>query len=162
MSDAVLSIVMRWLHITAAAVLVGSLAFMALCASPAACWLENERDRSVLRRIERRLRLMMAIAIVALVLAGLYNWMLLAGQYRLAGTAAWVVLAVKVTVAVFLIALLWAQDVGLMVQRQARGWRAMCLLLALLVILLAATVRYLRLEAVMSHLAVGSGGVGGP
>ncbi|MCC6679619.1 MAG: hypothetical protein IT445_01845 [Phycisphaeraceae bacterium] len=158
MSDAILSVVMRWLHIAGAAMLVGSLFFIVFCAGPAACWLENERDRSVMKQIERRLRLMMTLAAVALVLAGLYNWMLMAEQYRIAGPMSWGLLAVKVSLAAILIALLWAQDVGLMMHRSARSWRVACLTLALIVILLAAVVRYLRLDAVMNQLAALSGG----
>lgn len=157
MSDAILSVVMRWLHIAGAAMLVGSLFFIVIGAGPASCWLGNEQDRSVMKRIELRLRLMMAVATVALVLAGLYNWMLMAGQYRIAGPAAWGLLAVKVSLAAILIALLWAQDVGLIMHRSARSWRVACLLLALLIILLAAVVRYLRLEAVMNQLSALSG-----
>lgn len=139
-------IVMRWLHVASAGTLVGLLVFVVLCAGPARAWLENPEDLERVRRIERRLRAVLVAAIGLLVVAGLYNWTISAGMYQRAGAAAQAVLGVKVVLAAILIALLWAQDVGLMAHARARGWRAVCLGLALTVVLLGAVVRYLRLR----------------
>ena len=146
MFDAIVPVVMRWLHVAATGTLVGLLVFIVLCAGPARAWLENEADFERVKQIERRLRGVMALAIAALVVSGLYNWGASAAMYERAA-AALVVLGVKVVLACVLIAVLWAQDVGLMAHRQARGWRVVCLLLALLVVLLGAVTRSLRLRA---------------
>lgn len=147
MFNAIVVIVMRWLHVAAAGTLVGMLVFILLCAGPARAWMENELDAARVKRIERRLRGVMALAIAALVVAGLYNWGASAEMYAKGGVAVHAVLGVKVVLACVLIAVLWAQDVGLMGSAGARGWRMTCLGLALLVVLLGAVVRYLRLAA---------------
>jgi len=140
-------IVMRWLHVAGAGTLVGLLVFIVLCAGPARAWMDNELDFERVKRIERRLRGVMAAAIALLITAGVFNWVASAAMYERAGVAAHAVLGVKVVLACVLIALLWAQDVGLMGAAAARGWRAACLVLALVVVVLGAVVRYVRLDA---------------
>ncbi len=52
----------------------------------------------------------------------------------------------KIMLATAFFALLWAFQVDSMVDRQARTWRWVSFLLALLVLMLGGVVRYLRLE----------------
>ncbi len=145
MVHASLFLLMRWLHIGSAALIIGGLALIVLSASPIRALTRNDQLDAVIKRIEARYRWVLAAAVLGLVISGIYQWVVFGQAYQDLGTAVLIVLSVKILLATAFFALLWAFQVDSMVGDQARAWRWMNLTLAVLVLMLAGAVRYLRL-----------------
>lgn len=138
-------VLMRWLHLGSMAMLVGGLSLVVLSAGPAKALLRNEASAAVVRRIEARYRWVLMAAVFGLLVSGVYQWVIFGQAYQERGAAVLVVLSVKVLLATAVFALLWAFQVDSMVDDKARAWRWVNLSLAVLVLMLAGVVRFLRL-----------------
>ena len=84
------------------------------------------------------------IAIGGLIVSGTYNWMMLAATYRDIGPKAHALIGTKVLLAVVMFVVVLARSVGLI--KPTKFWHMFNLHLAAVVILLAAVLRYVRLE----------------
>ncbi len=133
------------MHIGSASLIIGGLALIVLSASPIRALTRSEQLDAVIKRIETRYRWVLAAAVLGLVISGIYQWVIFGPAYQERGTLVLIVLSVKILLAVLFFALMWAFQVESMVDDQARAWRWMNLALAVLVLMLAGTVRYLRL-----------------
>lgn len=145
MIEGFIFVIMRWLHIGSMALIVGGLSMVVLGAGPAKALLRNEESAAVVRKIEARYRWVLMAAVFGLVISGIYQWVIFGRAYQELGTMVLVVLSVKVLLATAVFALLWAFQVDSMVDDKARAWRLVNLSLAVLVLMLAGVVRYLRL-----------------
>lgn len=146
MIEGFIFVLMRWLHLGSMAVVVGGLTLVVLSAGPAKSLLGDEASASVVRKIEARYRWALMVAVFGLVISGVYQWVIFGQAYQGQGTAILVVLSIKVLVATAVFALLWAFQVDSMIDDKARVWRWLNLSLAVLVLMLAGVVRYLRLR----------------
>lgn len=138
---------MRWLHVGSAALIIGGLALIVLSASPIRALTRNEQLDAVIKQIEARYRWVLAAAVLGLVVSGIYQWIVFGQAYQELGAVVLIVLSVKILLAVMFFALVWAFQVDSMVGDQARAWRWVSLTLAVLVLMLAGAVRYIRLGA---------------
>lgn len=145
MIHAFIFLLMRWMHIGSASLIIGGLALIVLSASPIRALTGSEQLDSVIKRVETRYRRVLAAAMLGLVISGIYQWMIFGQAYQELGTMVLILLSVKILLAVLFFALMWAFQVDSMVGDQARAWRWMNLTLAVLVLMLAGAVRYLRL-----------------
>jgi len=143
-----LFIVMRWLHIGSAALIIGGLTLIALSAGPVKALTSSDETAGVIQRIEARYRWVLLAAVLGLIISGVYQWVIFGQSYQAVGAVALTVLSIKILLAVTLFALLWAFQVDSMVAPGARAWRLINLTLAVLVLMLASVVRYLRLKHV--------------
>ena len=84
------------------------------------------------------------LAIVGLLVSGTYNWIVSMPDYKAAGTMAQVLIGIKVLLALMLFAAFWARAAGLW-KVKAKAFLIACVHLAVLIVLLAGIVRYLRL-----------------
>lgn len=146
MTQSLLFILMRWLHIGSMAVVMGGLVFILLSAGPARAWADRPEVALVIRKIEMRFRLALVISMFGLIISGVYQWVIFGQAYQEAGAIVLGLLAVKVLLAVSFFALVWAMHVELMVHPKARTWRIVNLSLVITVVMLAGVLRYLRLR----------------
>jgi len=146
MAYGIFFILMRWVHIGSAALLVGGMALIVLSAGPARSLMDNQDARGVLQTIEFRFRWVLAAAVLGLIISGVYQWVVFGQDYQQVGALALSLLSVKVLFATMLFALLWAFQVDSMLHPKAKLWRWMNLSLAVLVVMLAGALRYIRLS----------------
>ena len=99
-----LSVIMRWLHISSMATLVGGMLFGRLVAAPAANDLPPEAREALGDRAAARYRPFVTAAIIGLILSGVYRLMTSPGH----GTAYQVMFGIKMLLAlhVFAVAIL--------------------------------------------------------
>jgi uncharacterized membrane protein len=71
----VLGVLLRWLHITSAAVLVGGVVYARAAAVPALEQLPEDERAGAWTRLRSRFRPLVYIAIAGLLLSGLYNYL---------------------------------------------------------------------------------------
>jgi putative copper export protein len=142
----VVFVLMRWLHIGSAAIAVGGLAMIVLCAGPARRLFDQPDMAEMIRRIDFRMRLVFALAVVGLLVSGVYQWVVLGQAYQEAGTVANVLLSIKVLLATAFFTSLWAFGVDSMAHPKAKRWRLINLHLAVAVLMLAGVLRYVRLH----------------
>jgi uncharacterized membrane protein len=138
-------VLMRWVHVGSAALLVGGMALIVLSAGPVRSLLDNEDAALVMRKIEVRFRWVLAVSVLGLIISGVFQWVIFGQAYHELGALALGLLSVKVLLATALFALLWAFQVESMVHPGARLWRVLILTLAVLVVMLAGVLRYMRL-----------------
>ncbi len=145
MAYGIFFVLMRWLHVGSAALVVGGLALIVLSAGPVRCLIDNNEAAAVIRRIELRYRWVLAAAVLGLIISGVFQWVIFGQAYQGLGAKALGLLSVKILFATALFALLWAFQVESMVHPKARTWRLVNLSLAVLVVMLAGVLRYMRL-----------------
>jgi len=143
MDHPVLIIVMRFVHIVSAIVAVGGLTFMAFCLRPAARQLDETAHEKLQSVVKSRWARVQWIAIALLVLSGVYNWVLSAAAYKTAGPIANALIGTKVLLAMILFAVAWAHGAKLIKSDKVASM--INVHLALIVILLAAALRFYRM-----------------
>ncbi len=148
MAYGIIFVILRWIHIGSAALIVGGLALIVLSAGPVRSLMDNNDATAVIRKIELRFRFVLAVAVLGLVVSGVYQWVIFGQVYQELGMLGNGLLGVKVLFATALFALLWAFQVESMLHPSARAWRLMNLSLAILVVMLAGVLRYMRLGAI--------------
>jgi hypothetical protein len=145
MANSIIFVIMRWMHIGSVALVVGGLALIVLSAGPVRALMDNDEAAAVIRKIEFRYRCVLALAVLGLIISGVYQWVIFVPAYQGLGALGQGLLGVKVLLAVALFALLWAFPVKSMVHPSARVWRIINLSLAIGVVMLAGVLRYIRL-----------------
>jgi uncharacterized membrane protein len=148
MNQAWLAILMRYLHIVSAVLAVGGMAFISLCLQPSVRLLEDNLRASVMKLVLRRFNFVVLAAVGGLVVSGTYNWVVLAPTYKEMGARGNMLIGVKVLLAVAIFAVVFARTFGII--KPTRFWHMFNLHLAAVVILLAAVLRYFRLEYLQS------------
>lgn len=144
MSEQVLSVVMRYLHIVSAVVAVGGLAFLLMCFSPAIRLLEDSLRQSVYKLAHDRFLRVLWFAIGGLTVSGIYNWYMNAEAYRRLGPIGNALIGTKALLAVIIFTLVIARSAGLIQPRNPRLLPMINIHLAALVMLLATILRVLR------------------
>ncbi len=147
MDNPILQIVMRYIHVLSAVVAVGGVSFLLLCLAPAARLLDDGFSEPWMKMIRQRFDRMLWISIAGLVVSGVYYWVLFAGTYKAMGPIGNALIGTKVLLALVLFATVWAGSIGLL---KPKVCQMINIHLAAVVILLAAVLRYYRLEHLQS------------
>ncbi|HKT11351.1 MAG TPA: hypothetical protein VJW77_05945 [Terriglobia bacterium] len=137
-----MSTFMQWVHLSAAVICVGGMAFMLLALFPAAVRLEQEQRDSLLNGVLGRFRWVSWSMILLLVGSGLYNvklvWLVPWGPY-------WRFLAIKIALALAVFLIILCLTIPLRVfdgfRRRLKQWVYAAFWLALIVILISAYLR---------------------
>jgi uncharacterized membrane protein len=138
-----MSTLMQWIHVSAAVVGVGGIAFLLFLLIPSARVLPpGERD-ALMKKVQGKFRLVSWSVIVLLIGSGLYN--VRAYYWELAWGRAWLLLTIKIVLAclVFLVSLTLTVPVPFFARFQKRRerWLAVAFGLAMVVILISAYLR---------------------
>ncbi len=138
-----MSTFMQWVHLSAAVVGVGGMAFVLFLLLPGSRPLPAEQRRALLRSIFDRFRWVSWAAVVLLLGSGLYN--VRAYYWEVAWGRAWQLLSVKILLAfgVFAIVLLLTLPGKVFERFRARRemWLSIAFSLAMVVILISAYLR---------------------
>ena len=145
MDNAVLQVVMRYLHLVCVALAVGGMAFMSFCLWPVTKKLPEPARADLLKPIQERFLRVVLVAIAGLTISGSYAWMSNAALYRQIGPTAKALIGAKVLLAAVIFAVVIGRSVGLI--QPSRFWHRFNLHLAAVVMLLAAVLRYLHIHA---------------
>ena len=149
MDNPILAVAMRYLHIVAALLTVGGMAFILFCVTPASRLLEEELRQSFLKLVHGRFMKVLWIAIATLIITGAYSWLTLNDAYSDIRPWGQALIGTKVLLAAIMFVIVWLRSLGVIGQTP-RGVRRVLMAnihLAALVILLASVLRVLR----MSH-----------
>jgi len=152
MDSAVLQILMRYVHIVSAIMAVGGLSFMLLCLLPVVRVLDDGFSEAWIRLIRARFHKILWISIGGLVISGLYNWVLLGPTYKAMGALGNALIGIKVLLAMIMFGTVWVGQVGIL---RPKVCQMINIHLAAAIILLAAALRYFRLEHLQSLVGGG-------
>ena len=144
MDQPIVLIVMRLIHVASAIVLVGGWVLLAYCLIPATKLLDESFRQSVIELTCKRFFKFAVVAIVGLLVSGTFNFIVSMPSYKEAGTMTNILIGVKVLLALMLFVAVWAKAAGLWKVKQ-KAFLSACVHLALLIVVLAGIVRYLRL-----------------
>ncbi len=148
MDNPILAVAMRYLHIVAALLTVGGMAFILFCVTPASKLLEEELRQSFLRLVHGRFMKVLWIAIATLIVTGAYSWITLNADYRAIRPWGQMLIGIKTMLAAIMFVIVWLRSIGV-IGKTPRGVRAVLMAnihLAALVILLASVLRFLRMS----------------
>ena len=138
-----MSTVMQWIHLAAAVVGVGGIAFLVFLLIPSARVLLPEQRDLLLKKVLRRFRLVSWTVIVLLTASGLYNER--AYYWELAWGRAWLLLTVKIVLALLVFAVSLSLTLPLNVLARVRErreqWLVTAFTVAMVVILISAYLR---------------------
>ena len=148
MIHSIIFVFMRLMHIGSAILAVGALALIVVCAPVVRTLYETPENEPLIGRVDFRLRVLFAAATAGLLISGIYQWVIFGEAYRQAGALANIVLGTKVLIATGFFASLWAFGGESMAHPKVKVWRSVNLTMGVLVLILAAMVRYIRLDAV--------------
>ena len=145
----VLNVVMRVVHIGSAIGLLGGTLFALVAFIPASSTLEEGPRESILGIVSRRFYRIAHPAILLLLISGGYNFAIQLDAYREAGPLAHGLLGIKILLALVIFGIVFAQTFGVLKGRPGR-WMMVNITLGTLIIILAAVVRHVRLDATAS------------
>jgi uncharacterized membrane protein len=134
---------MQWIHVSAAVIGVGGIAFLLFLLIPSTRVLDPEQRTALMKTVQERFRWVSWSVIFLLVASGLYN----VRQYywELAWGRAWLLLTIKIVlaVAVFAVALMLTVPLPVFDKFRARRerWLTAAFALALIVILISTYLR---------------------
>jgi uncharacterized membrane protein len=135
--------VMQGIHLYAAVVGVGGIAFLLFLLIPSARWLAPEQREALMKRILERFRWVSWSVILVLIGSGLYN--VRAYYWELAWGRAWLLLTIKIILALLVFAVSLALTLPLpffaRFRERRERWLAAALALATIVILISAYLR---------------------
>lgn len=137
---------MRVVHVLSAIIAVGGLMFLALCLNPAVRLLDDKFRDTVVRMTHHRFTRVVWVAFAGLLVSGAYNWVLTMPTYKAIGPIANIMIGTKALLALILMAVTWAGSAGMIPEKACRMINVH---VALVIIILAAVLRHIRLE----HLA---------
>jgi uncharacterized membrane protein len=151
MHNAVLEIVMRYLHIGSAIVVVGGVTFMLACLLPGLRVWDDSFRQSLLTVMQKRFGRLVWLGIAGLIVSGVYNWILLQPLYDKIGPWANALIGTKVLLALVLFTFIGARSLGL-VKIKPRAALMIDVHLAAVIILIAGILRYLDLQYLSTHV----------
>jgi uncharacterized membrane protein len=134
---------MQWIHVSAAVIGVGGIAFLLFLLIPSTRVLDPEQRTALMKTVQERFRWVSWSVIFLLVASGLYN----VRQYywELAWGRAWLLLTIKIVlaVAVFAVALMLTVPLPVFDKFRARRerWLTAAFALAMIVILISTYLR---------------------
>jgi uncharacterized membrane protein len=133
----------QWVHVTAAVIGIGGMAFLLAVLLPSARVLAPEDRGQLLRAVSGRFRWVSWSVIALLILSGLYN--VRQFYWEVAWGRSWIFLTVKIVLACAVFAISLALTLPLQalerVRRRREMWLAIALALGLAVILISAYLR---------------------
>ncbi len=137
-----MSTLVQWVHVSAAVIGVGGMAFMLLVLFPSAGLLEEEQQKRLLKAALGRFRWVSWSVIVLLLASGLYNvklvWLVPWGPY-------WKFLALKIVLALLVFVIILCLTIPLKIfngfREHRRQWLYTAFGLAMIVILISAYLR---------------------
>jgi uncharacterized membrane protein len=138
-----MSTFLQWVHVTAAVIGVGGMAFLLLILMPSLGALPAEQRDLLAKQVMKRFRWMIWSAILVLLLSGLYTVRL--HYWDVAWGRAWALLTVKIVLALFVFVIVLALTLPFKlferVRARRRLWLSIAVGLAVVVILIAAYLR---------------------
>ena len=146
MDNAILIVVMRYLHIVSAVVLVGGMAFLSFALKPSFGVLDEEPRRNLQQAVERRFKRIIHLCFAGLFISGGYNWVRLAEAYKAAGPKANIVIGIKFLLAVIVVVIVVGRAVGL-VKLPGKACHMINIHLVAIIILLGALPNHWRAVA---------------
>jgi uncharacterized membrane protein len=138
-----MSTFLQWIHVTAAVIGIGGMAFLLLILMPSLGALPAEQRDLLAKQVMKRFRWMIWSAILVLLLSGLYT----VRQYywEVAWGKSWALLTVKIVLALFVFVIALALTLPLKlfdrVRARRRLWLSIAVGLGVAVILIAAYLR---------------------
>ncbi len=152
MNGAAIQILMRYIHIVSAIMAVGGLSFMLLCLMPVVRVLDDGFSEAWIRLIRAKFHKVLWISIGGLVISGVYNWAMLGSTYKAMGPVGNALIGIKVLLALIMFGMVWVGQAGIL---RPKVCQMINIHLAAVVILLAAALRYFRLEHLQSLVGAG-------
>ena len=144
--EEVLNIVMRVLHIVSAIALLGGAIFFLTTMLPAVRVLDEGLRGSVLQLTRKRFYRITHPALLLLLITGFYNYIRNMDIYRAAPKAVHGILGTKILLALIITVIIFAQSFGLLKGCPVR-WTKVNVALGLVIVVLAAVARSMRLGA---------------
>jgi uncharacterized membrane protein len=138
-----MSTLLQWIHVTAAVIGVGGMAFLLLILVPSLGVLPPEQRDLLAKQVMKRFRWMIWSAILVLLLSGLYSIRL--HYWDVAWGRAWALLTVKIVLAFFFFVIALGLPLPFKlfdwVRARRRLWLSIAVGVAVVVILIAAYLR---------------------
>ena len=144
--DAILDIVLRYLHVMCAIIMVGGMIFISLAVRPALKTLEEGPRESFQQVMQRCFHLAVYLCFVGLLISGVFNWMKLAAEYKQIGPQANAVIGIKFLLAVIVFGVIAGRTSGVL-KLSGKVCHMLNLHLVAIIILLAAVLRYWRISS---------------
>jgi len=141
-----LPIALRVMHIAGVVLVAGGVVYITWYLTPALRQLGSDTRDEIDALSDQRFRGGLAIGILLLLVSGTGQWIYMQPTYNAAGLIASVLIGIKVTLAVFLMAILFAQSLKLDPGGSPRLWAWVHLILIAAVLTLGAVVRQVRLD----------------
>jgi uncharacterized membrane protein len=144
----VLNVAMRVLHVVSAVMLVGGFAFLLVGMMPATKLLEENLRQQLIATARKKFYKISHAAITLLILTGVYNWMANTPIYREAANKGLLqgLLGTKSLLGLAIAVILFAASAGVF-KKQTGGEVKWIVILGVVIIVMAAVVRHLRLDA---------------
>ncbi len=146
----ILDIAMRYVHIASAILAVGGMVYVLTCLLPSMRLVDETFRAALLELANRRFTRLLHLAIVGLLVSGIYNWIRLADTYKAMGAAGNALIGTKVLIALAMFVIAWGRAIGLIREGKPRLWLMVNIHLAAVVILLAVVLRFYRLAYLAS------------
>ena len=138
-----MSTFLQWIHVTAAVIGVGGMAFLLLILMPSLGALPLDQRDLLAKRVMDRFRWMIWLAIMVLLVSGFYS--IRQYYWEVAWGKSWALLTVKIVLALFVFFIVLALTLPLKLFEWARArrrlWLSIAVGLAVAVILIAAYLR---------------------
>lgn len=143
----ILTVIIRILHVGSAIALLGGTLYALAVLLPATRLVDEGLRGSLLQLAQRRFYRVAHPAIVLLILTGAYNFWINLDAYREVGPISHGLLGVKILLALAILGIIFAQTFRVLPGPPAR-WAALNLTMGTIIIIIAAIVRHLRLDAI--------------
>jgi len=137
------------MHIAGVVLVVGGVVYITWYLTPALRSLAPDARSDVDALSDQRFRGGLVIGILLLVVSGTGQWIYMQPTYTAAGPIASILIGIKVTLAVFLMGMLFAQSLKLDPGGSPKLWAWVHLLLIAALLTLGAVVRQVRLETLV-------------
>lgn len=134
---------MQWIHVSAAVVGVGGMAFMLFLLMPSLRVLAPDQRELLMKKVQGRFRMVSWSVILLLIVSGLFN--VRTYYWELAWGRAWAFLTAKIVLAVAVFALSFALTMPLpifdKIRARRKRWMTVAFALAMIVILISTYLR---------------------
>jgi len=142
----IISIISRFVHLGAMAALLGGTLYMVFAMRPAMKLVDDQLGESITQLAAKRFMRITHAAVALLILTGAWNWYVNVEVYREADKLIHMLLGIKILLAIAIFVIIFASATKVIKGNPAR-WAWINITLATIIIILAAIVRDLRLDA---------------
>ena len=156
--NAVLIVILRWLHIIPAAVAIGGLIFMRFVLPAATRSLEEEQSREVFLRARRIFKIMLHASILLLIISGVINSIRLYPQYVQHRPLAMALWHTHMFLAVIVFVISFWSLAGKAPPASHRAAAMVNVILLLILVAVSSTLQYVRQMPVSDTTATSAGG----